>query len=35
VEAELGVPCAPVTWPVHEEGRLAGIVQRGTGRLVL
>ncbi len=35
VESELGVPCAPVTWPVHVEGRLAGIVYRRTGRIAL
>ena len=35
VEGELGVPCAPLTWPVYVDGRLAGVVQRTTGRIVL
>jgi peptide chain release factor 3 len=35
VEQELGVPCAPVTWPVHVDGSLAGIVHRDTGEITL
>jgi peptide chain release factor 3 len=35
VETELGVPCTPVTWPVHVDGRLAGIVHRETGLIAL
>jgi peptide chain release factor 3 len=35
VETELGVPCAPLTWPVYEDGRLAGVVDRRTARITL
>jgi peptide chain release factor 3 len=31
VEAELGLPSYPVTWPVHTDGRFAGVFDRLTG----
>ena len=35
VEAELGLACYPVTWPVHADGRFVGVFDRLTGMLHL
>jgi peptide chain release factor 3 len=33
VEAELGLHCFPVTWPISEGGRLLGVYDRLTGQI--
>ena len=35
VEAELGLPCTPITWPVIRGADLLGVVERSTNRLYL
>ncbi|MEX1051061.1 MAG: peptide chain release factor 3 [Gemmatimonadales bacterium] len=35
VEAELGMPCSPMTWPVQQDGRLVGIVDLADHQLML
>jgi peptide chain release factor 3 len=35
VEAELGLHCYPVTWPISADGRLAGVYDRITRRIHL
>jgi peptide chain release factor 3 len=35
VETELGLHCFPVTWPIHDGGRLLGVYDRLTGRIHL
>jgi peptide chain release factor 3 len=35
VERELGVACAPVTWPVYRDGRLVGIAHRESRQMTL
>jgi peptide chain release factor 3 len=35
VERDLGIPCAPIIWPVHVDERLAGMVDRETGLITL
>jgi len=35
VEADLGVSCYPVTWPITDEGRFVGVVDRRAGKAVI
>ncbi len=35
VEADLGIACFAVTWPVRRDGRLIGVCDRETGRIHL
>ncbi len=35
VEAELGLPCSPITWPVYQGSHLLGVVERREGSLHL
>jgi len=35
VEADLGVECYPVTWPITDRGQFVGVVNRRTGEAVL
>lgn len=35
VRTHLGIPCYPLTWPVRQAGRLAGVCDRQTGQVHL
>jgi peptide chain release factor 3 len=35
VEADLGVACYPITWPINEEGRFVGVVDRRSGEAIV
>ena len=35
VEADLGVSCYPITWPITDQGRFVGVVDRRAGEAVI